>query len=879
MGRKEYDLAEGWVFALNSRDEQAFRAVRLPHDWAVGTAFDRDMEEGASQGYRSRFGIGWYRRKLILAQKAEGFRYLLSFGGIYENSTVWVNGEEAGGRGYGYSSFVLDITDFLHRGVNQLEVRVDNTQRPSDRWYSGAGIYRSVKLIEVEEEHLDPWAVTVHTQLSGTTAKLSIRCGLSGNTAQEGILSGNAVSEDSTQKNDLPGNDASENGERESVRPGNTVTETGEGENSSSERAVPERGPGRRVRVELAAKDGSLKTETEGDSEALELTVENPRLWSAEDPALYILTLSLLDGKRIADQIHFPIGLRTVEISSAQGMVVNGRKVRLKGVCVHQDVGCLGTAATKEIFRQRLSALKELGCNAIRPAHHTFSEDFLDLCDEMGFYVYEECFDKWHGGLYGRYFRTQWKKDVDAMVRRDRNRPCIIMWGVGNEVENQGQESMLETLKMLTEYVRTLDDRPVTCAMNPHFKREDRTDLTRIRDIQQFVDEVSDTEIYDNDERVERIAAIARYVDVLACNYQEQWYPLIHERIPDKPILGTEVYQYFMGDLDQMQNFTDTNPVLAAQSLDYVIGSFIWTGIDYLGESMGYPAKGWGGSLIRTNGSRRPGYYLMQSYWSEEPMVHFSVMDYSLEDEGVKEHWDTPMLADHWHFPQFRRTVIPYVIMSNCQEVRLWLNGKRIYIPHPAECRNRVITGFLPWLPGRVEAAGFREGKEVCRHSLITPGPAVQLRFMGDAWTFRGVNGGEPVWGSDAAHCNAKAKEMPAAEYPPRSQDTGCPAGSVVQPGRQLQLSVGACDMDGNFCFRESAKVHFHVEGPAEILAVDAGEITGGETYQGDSIHMYRGQASVMLAFTGDSGRVCVYAEAEGLRTARMTMNVPDQRS
>lgn len=816
MSRKEYVLEDGWTFALDSREEQAFRPVRLPHDWAIGTAFDKEMEEGASQGYRSRFGIGWYRRKLEIPQKKAGCRYLLAFGGIYENSTVWVNGEEAGGHQYGYSSFTLDITELLREGDNRLEIRVDNTCRPSDRWYSGAGIYRRVKLVEVEEAHFDPWEVTVRTAIEETTARVSVRCGL----------------------------------------------------------------PEKRIRAVLTSKDGSFRTETGGDGEELLLTVEHARLWSAEEPNLYLLTLYLMEGERIGDQISFHIGLREISLIPGKGMSVNGKRVRLKGVCLHQDVGCLGIAAGKDIYRQRLLALKEMGCNAIRAAHHTFSEEFLDLCDELGFYVYEECFDKWHGGLYGRYFQTQWQQDVDAMVKRDRNRPCIFMWGVGNEVENQGQESMLKSLEMLTEYVRSLDDRPVSCAMNPHFKREDKVDLGQIRDIQQFVDEVSDTEIYDNEERVERIKRIAQYVDVLACNYQEQWYPLIHERIPDKLILSTEVYQYFMGSLDQMQNFTDRNPVLAVRDMDHVLGSFIWTGIDYLGESMGYPAKGWGGSLIRTNGSRRPSYYLMQSYWSDKPMVHFSVMDYSLADEGVKEHWDIPMLADHWHFPQFRKTVIPYAVMSNCEEVRLYLNGKRIYVPRPEECRNHMITGFLPYLPGTVEAVGLNAGEEVCRHRVVTPGAAVQLKFMGDAWTFQeedghGEKGGCQAENRHGAEDRCTMDQEMAEDDPLPEGSNGCggqkawqiqgelsPAGRV----RQMQLTVGAFDAEGNYCFRESARVRFQVEGPAEILAVDAGEITGGEPYQSDSIHLFRGQASVMLGFTGKPGRVSVYADAEGLR-------------
>lgn len=840
MPRIETELMEGWEFAKGEHREEGFHPVSLPHDWAIDAPFDREMEEGGSQGFRSRFGIGWYRREVWLSGKEAGHRYLLFFGGIYEDSTVWVNGEEAGGRKYGYSSFTLDVTALLKEGANQVEIRVDNTRCPSDRWYGGAGIYRTVKLIQVEEVHFDPWEVVTETRMEGQGARIVIHTG------RQGQLSGEQDS------------------------------------------------PGRIVRAELRDRDGILAAWAEGTGETLELALVQARPWSAEDPYLYRLDLLLLGregagdldgagsghqawgqaeghalesnraevrfgyqkcpGDVIHDRISLHMGLRRVELLPGKGLYVNGRQVKLKGVCIHQDVGCLGTAARKEIFRQRLLALKETGCNAIRPAHHTYCSEFLDLCDEMGFYVYEECFDKWHGGLYGRYFQTEWKRDVEAMVKRDRNRPCILMWGVGNEVENQGQESMLATLKLLTEYVRTLDTRPVSYAMNPHFKRESQVDLSQVKDIQQFVDEVSDTEITDNRERVERIAKIAAYVDVISCNYQEQWYPLIHERIPDKLILGTEVYQYFSGAPDQMQNFTDVNPVLAVRGLDYCLGSFIWTGIDYLGESMGWPAKGWGGSLIRTNGSRRPGYYLMQSYWSEKPMVHFSVMDYSLSDEGVKEHWDIPMLADHWHFPQFRKTVIPYVIMSNCQEVRLYLNGKRFYLPRPADCRNHMITGFLPYLPGTVEVVGVNNGQEVCREVIRTPGEAAALRFVGDAWTFSMENGGM-----------AHTAEEPEGMFLPALQDY------------RVQLSLQAVDREGSPCFREQGEVRFRVEGPARLLAVDAGELVSDAPYRTDRIRLFRGQASVMLALTGQAGEVRVYGEGESLEAGCMRLYVQEE--
>lgn len=606
------------------------------------------------------------------------------------------------------------------------------------------------------------------------------------------------------------------------------------------ETKFPEEGYGKAVvtvhtGLELAVKGslvyGEKVVDAEGQDGCLVFSLEQPALWSAEEPNLYRLQVAVLDGAEISDTVTRKIGLRSVEMLSGKGMFVNGVPVKLRGVCVHQDVGCQGVAAKEEIWRSRLENLKEMGCNAIRAAHHIYSEEFMDLCDEMGFYVYEECFDKWTGGHYGGFFETEWRKDVDAMVKRDRNRPCVVIWGVGNEVENQAQPSMLKILEMLVSYVKSLDiTRPVTYAMNPHFKRESNVDMSKVTDIQQFVDEADDTEIWDVQEKVERIARIGALVDILACNYQEQWYEQIHEAMPDKLILGTEIYQYFKGHPEQFKNYTQDNPSLVPERFDYVIGGMIWTGIDYLGESMGYPAKGWNGALIRTNGERKPGYYVLQSYWSKKPMVHFSVMDYSLNDEGVKDHWDMPMYADHWHFPQFTNTVIPYMIAANCEEVEVYVNDARIYVPKPEAFPGRLITGFLSWMPGKVTVIGKNGGKEVCRQVTVTPGPAVKLGF-----------------------------EQESVKLPAR-------------PDFQVMFTVRALDAEGNPYFRESSKVRFRVEGPARILGTDNGDAKSHECYLEPFRHMYHGVVSVLLSLTGEPGRIALFADAEGMRSGMMVI-------
>ncbi|AFH62494.1 glycoside hydrolase family 2 [Paenibacillus caseinilyticus] len=767
MSRIETDIMHGWEFTLKEPEDENFEGVQLPHDWAIHAPVNPNMKQGAAQGFRDRWGIGWYRRNLALEEIKEGTVYQLQFDGVYENSTVWVNGKEAGGRKYGYSRFTLDITEYIHEGDNQILVKVDNTSFPADRWYSGAGIYRTVKLLELNRNHLQPEEIQVKTAIHGDMGIVTITTGVS----------------------------------------------------SSVKACLSDE----HVRITgVSAQDGTIRVE-----------IPSVKLWSPEQPHLYHVELALYEGSQIVDTYGLRIGVRDIQMKAGKGMYINGRRTKIKGFCIHQDAGCLGIAVRPEIWKDRLMAFKAMGCNAIRTAHHMPASELLDLCDELGLLVYEEPFDKWTGGSYRRYFATEWQADLECMVKRDRNHPCIFMWGVGNEVEYQGQASMLEILKMLKDHLLTLDDtRPVTYAMNPHFKYESNAHLSQVKDIQQFVDEVSDTEIYDGDERVERIRRIAEIVDVISCNYQEQWYPAIHEAVPDKLILGTETYQFFRGHSDQMQNFSDEVPWMDVEKHDYVIGGMLWTGIDYLGESMGYPAKGWAGSLFWTNNERKPLSYLYESYWSEEPMVYLAVMDYSLQDEGVKEHWDTPRYASHWNFPQFNKTVIPYMIATNCEEVTVELGDKRMYVNKPSSYPNRMITGYLPYLPGTITVRGFIRGQEVCQYAVKTAGPAVRLGF-------------------DREELQLAAKA-----------------------GYQKLFTVRAKDSEGTPVFRDSSKVTFHVSGPAVILAVDNGDLSSSESYDAHWMHMYRGCVSTVIRFTGEPGRVVLSAYSEGMHPAELVIHV-----
>ncbi|MCD8380798.1 MAG: DUF4982 domain-containing protein [Lachnospiraceae bacterium] len=901
--RKIISLNDNWKFALHrgfepmektSAESLEYAPVTLPHDWQIASPYNKEMKQGAAQGYSDRWGIGWYQREFVLdeallfktrelSDDIEGKKAgngeealpdaicRLCFDGVYENSTVWVNDICVGGRKYGYSPFALDITEAVRSGKNQILVKVDNTAQPADRWYSGAGIYRKVYLEILSAVHLERDEVQVLTHVGEEQTELEIYTGTE--RPVRAVVS-------------LRETDVRKAGDKE------TVDEDCAGAFQEAEKRGAAEITGARP-VYVAEGCGLIS-----------LTISEPALWSAEQPTLYDLKLQLLESGdeinsniagcgvqdeeqkaenelqngrqnaqteatlpadgRVLDELSLKIGLCTVELSPEKGLFINGESVKLKGVCIHQEAGAFGTAVQSEIWRQRLLALKEIGCNALRLAHHLYMPEMLDLCDELGFYVYEECFDKWTGGAYGRYHETEWQQDIDAMVLRDRNRPSILFWGVGNEVENQSYPSMLEILEQHVARVKSLDlTRQVSLAMNPHFTypTAEKVDMSQVADIQKFVDEAKEGEIYDIDDRVRQIKLIADRVDLISCNYQEQWYDRIHELIPDKAILGTETFMYFRGQDHILQNYSDENPWWDVEKRDYVIGGMIWTGIDYLGESIGYPAKGWSGALFSTDLEKRPIAWVHQSNWTKEPVVRFAVMDYTIPCNWTKEGWDYPRYETHWEFPQFQGVVLPYMIATNCEQVKLFVNEKEFLLKPTAAYPNRTITGCLPYLPGKVTVIGFNGGKEVCRHEVVTPGAAVKLSFEQEEQTI-----------SLKKPCAPYEKNGVTEE---KEQQTGIvPAehGQAETAFYQMLLKVRAYDQDDNPVFKESAQVRFTVEGPARIVGVDNGDMQSSEPKTEDRIHLYHGKAAAVLAITG-AGRVKVTAYGAGLLEAQTVID------
>jgi len=363
------------------------------------------------------------------------------------------------------------------------------------------------------------------------------------------------------------------------------------------------------------------------------------------------------------------------------------------------------------VWRRRLSVLKSIGCNAIRTSHNPPAEEFLDLCDELGFYVVDECFDKWKSGYYAAHFDTDAQRDLTDFIIRDRNHPCVIMWSIGNEVENQGAETMLALQKQLAEIVRSIDDRPVTCALAPHANPRSLVNAPV-------------------EELVKLTKKLSEDIDILGLNYHEPLYQFYTEKIK-KPILGTECYEFYSSVGTNFEDVCDKNPWRYVQESGNVIGQFIWAGIDYLGESS-WPAKGWTGSILDNCGFMKPNAYFRKSIWTEEPFIYLAFYDQNIKPDYARGRWSFPPMSSHLNHDHFHRRTVTAAIFTNCDEAELWINGKKMGRRKRADFNNGIIEWTFEYATGNVEVKGYNKGREVCSYALKTAGQAQKIKLSPD---------------------------------------------------------------------------------------------------------------------------------------------------
>lgn len=662
-------------------DDSKWQTVNIPYDWSIEGKFDEDASTGGAGGYLPT-GIGWYRNHFVLPTFHKGDDCWVEFEGVYMNSDVWINGHFLGNHPYGYTSFYYNLTPFIKKGKNVIAVRVDNSLQPNSRWYSGSGIYRNVWLNIAAPIHVAQWGTYITTpDVDSASATVQVR------TTIDNRLT-------STRNVEL----------RSSVV------------SSSGEVVASVETP-----VSLVP---SGRTETEQT-----LTISSPSLWSTDCPSLYRMKSILLDGTKVVDSLVSPFGIRSIRYDVNRGFFLNGKHVKVHGVCLHPDAGCLGVAVPVQAWVRRLKLLKAMGCNAIRTAHNPPTPEFLRLCDQMGFLVMDEAFDEWEIAKsqvkygYHVYFKRNWKSDLLSMIRRDRNHPSIVIWSAGNEVLEQGSDSGTAVLEELIDTFHKEDPtRPVTVA-NDHIA--DPTYPAKLS----FLDAE----------------------DIVGYNYVDRWgkrrelyYSIDRHNHPDWKMIGTEctsipsIRGYYVMPWDTtsspMANYLNyrTNMIEAEQLWefesihDYVIGDFMWTGIDYLGEAE-WPAKSSSFGVIDLCGFPKDSYYFYQSQWAEKPVLH---------------------LLPQWNWTGHEGQVIPVIAYTNCDSVQLYLNGKPFgmesYVfpqqghagawnkyAHPyvyPTTSDLHLSSDVPYEPGTLKAVGKWHGETITEEIYTTAGPyAIRL--------------------------------------------------------------------------------------------------------------------------------------------------------
>ena len=779
---RKTSLLKNWYFRREG--DLAEQSVTIPHDWAIGGPFDRyndvqtthivqngetiDYEHYGRTGGLPHVGRAKYHC-LIQGPSAPGKRVLLLFDGVMSHAKVYLNGRLAGSCNYGYTSFSIEATDFLDRKENLLEVTVENFPQAS-RWYPGAGIYRRVQLIETDPICFSPWSN--HLEYLAEKNTLRIQGFIENHTGR--LMPGEVILQ-------------------------SPIFET------------------RRFPVEIPA-DGLAFDQ--------ELPLLECERWSPESPRLYNVVLSVESGDH-CDTETIPFGIREIRFDKDFGFFLNGKKVKINGVCLHHDLGPLGAAFHPAAARRQLSILKEMGCNAIRTSHNPPAPQLLDLCDEMGFLVMDEAFDCWHTGKiqndYSLHFDEDSEKDLAAMVRRDRNHPCIILWSIGNELMEIRNRSLRGDLiaKRLVAIVKKHDTgRPVTAGM-------DACDLA-----------------------IE--SGIPDQLDIPAWNYRPQSYGKYHRRFPNCPVIGSETLsvlssrgfyyfpavEYVFGRMPERKESAalqcssfclDVRPCshtpeaefLMQDEYEFVAGQFIWTGFDYLGEptpfNQHWPARSSYFGCVDLVGLKKDLFYLVQAQWKRDgaPMIH--------------------LIPHHWNWNQGQ--ILDIHVVSNCDEVELFINGEshgRIS-PLPGSGilaeRYRFIWHDVLWKPGTVRAVGFRKGEACVEELLHTASEPKQLRLE-----------------TPRATCEADGEDM-------------------------IFVTVSVLDKDGNLCADKTPFVRFSLVGDSlKLLAADGGNPTSTEPFPLPEFTLFSGMGVVYLQSTGRKGETVLRAESLGLENSEISL-------
>ena len=792
--RDTISINQGWQFhrgdvkniAELKSTQSGDDVVNLPHDFLIGQdwvapdASERPDNSDAGSNVRSRLssrgfkemGIGWYRYELTPKDEWKGKRIVLDFQGIMLVGDVYLNGKRIGGTDYGYLGFDIDLSKLLKWGQpNEIAVKAD-TQNPSNsRWFTGAGLYRDVNLIVTNKNLFFPrHPLFIRTQ---GNKKVKIKAEIIN---QQKVAKGQSAAK-------MP------------------------------------------VGVRILDADGKVVAERKNDIhfnakwrdreyELPSISLENAKLWSPDSPYLYTAEVTLYDSEgNIADQIKEPFGVRTIEIVPQKGLLVNGKKVLLKGYANHHTLGALGAAAYPRAIEKRLKLMKEFGMNHIRTSHNPYSEDFLKLCDKYGILVVDELYDKWLTQYAGGRvdWESLWQKDVPEWVKRDRNHPSVVMWSLGNELQQYSNLPFndwgVTAYKLQKELLHRYDDtRLTTVAMHPRYRNLETDSIP---------------------------ADLAIETEVNSYNYRYMYFPGDSKRYPEKTFYQSEASVAAMG------------PNFYEMDRDKVIGLAYWGAIDYLGESMGWPIKGWNQGVFDLSLQPKPDAYFVKSMFTDEPTVHIGV----IEKSGGNIQWNginvsAGKLSENWNREAGEQ--VSLYTYTNGDEVELFLNGKSLGVKknsNDPKLRARIKWDNIAYAPGTLVAVAKKNGKVVARHQIETTGEAVALKLVPDAENWHAD-------GKDLMHVRVYA---------------------VDKKGRRVLNVKDARAFD---------KLTFTVKGDANIVAVDNGNISSDELHIGKTQlektiqrNLFQGSALVILRAGDKPGKIELSVAGEKMKAKKLVLN------
>lgn len=792
--RDTISINQGWQFhrgdvkniselkATQSGDE----VVNLPHDFLIGQdwvapdASERPDNSDAGSNVRSRLsprgfkemGIGWYRYELTPKAEWKGKRIVLDFQGIMLVGDVYLNGKRIGGTDYGYLGFDIDLSKLLKWGeANEITVKADTHNPNNSRWFTGAGLYRDVNLIITDKNLFFPrHPLFIRTQDN-----------------KEVKIKAEIINQQKLAK-----------GQGKAVIP---------------------------VEVRILDADGKVVAQQKNnidfnakwrdrEYELPAISLENAQLWSPDTPYLYTAEVTLYDNEgNIADQIKEPFGVRTIEIVPQKGLLVNGKKVLLKGYANHHTLGALGAAAYPRAIEKRLKLMKEFGMNHIRTSHNPYSEDFLKLCDKYGILVVDELYDKWLTQYAGGRveWESLWQKDIPEWVKRDRNHPSVILWSLGNELQQYSNLPFndwgVTAYKLQKELLHRYDDtRLTTVAMHPRYRNIETDSIP---------------------------ADLAVATEVNSYNYRYMYFPGDMKRYPEKTFYQSEASVAAMG------------PNFYEMDRDKVLGLAYWGAIDYLGESMGWPIKGWNQGVFDLSLQPKPDAYFVKSMFTDEPTVHIGV----IEKSGGNIQWNginvsAGKLSENWNREAGEQ--VSLYTYTNGDEVELFLNGKSLGVKkncNDPKLRARIKWDNIAYAPGTLVAVAKKNGKVVARHQIETTGEAVALKLVPDAENWHAD-------GKDLMHVRVYA---------------------VDKKGRRVLNVKDAKAFD---------KLTFTVKGDANIVAVDNGNISSDELHIGKTQleksiqrHLFQGSALVILRAGDKPGKIELSVAGEKMKAKKLVLN------